>query len=330
MRSGSLAKRSKKQHENSKMESAGPDDIELELIKYAPLEVFNQIAKIYNNVAKTGDSVIEFTLGLLRPLQRPGKAKGLTENLRPIIPLLVLRKIMTICMVERTWNRLKEHILPDQAAYQPGRGTTEQVFTIKLLAEKAIISDDYQIHLLLLDMSKAFDTVNRKVLFEELEEVLEDDELHMISILTNRPKIQVRVGTSTGESFETSIGIMQGDALSAILLIFYFAKYLRKPIRTKRKGFLTKPKYADDITYAGTSKNQIDELETKIPQRLYDYDLKANETKTERYQIPKPPPPPPPKPTMETLIQHKGDKPLWSELDWLTNYKPPVTDKTPD
>ena len=79
----------------------------------------------------------------------------------------------------------------------------------------------------------------------------------------------------------------------------------------------TKPKYPD-------------ELETKIPQRLNDYHLKANETKPERYQIPKPPPPPPPKPTMETLIQHKDDKPLWSELDWLTNFKPPVTDKTPD
>ena len=112
-------------------------------------------------------------------------------------------------MIERTWNRLKEHIPPDQAAYQPGRGTTEQVFTIKLLAEKAIISDDYQIHLLLLDMSKAFDTVNRKALLEELEEVLEEDGLHLISILTNRPKIQVKGGTSTGESFETFIRIMK-------------------------------------------------------------------------------------------------------------------------
>ena len=117
-------------------------------------------------------------------------------------------------------------------------------------------------------MSKAFDTVNRKTLFEELEEILEEDEMHIISILTNRPQIQVKVGQTAGEIFEAFIGIMQGDVLSAILFIVYLAKCLRRPIRTRQKRFLTKPKYADDITYAGTCKAQIDELETKIPDQL--------------------------------------------------------------
>ena len=34
-------------------------------------------------------------------------------------------------------------------------------------------------------MSKAFDTVNRKTLVEELSEVLNEDELHIITILLN-------------------------------------------------------------------------------------------------------------------------------------------------
>ena len=95
------------------------------------------------------------------------------------------------------------------------------------------------------------------------------------------------------------------------------------------KGFLTTPKYADDITYDGTCKSQINELETKVPQQLHKYDLSVNPTKTEKYEIPKPPPPPPPKPTMETLIKHKDEKMLWSELDWLVNYKPKTKDRTP-
>ena len=33
---------------------------------------------------------------------------------------------------------------------------------------------------------------------------------------------------------------------------------------------------------------------------------------------------------MEPLIAHKNDKILWSELDWVVNYKPPVKDTTPD
>ena len=120
--------------------SPGPDNVEIELIKCAPTELHKEIATIFNKVAETGEPVTELVLGLLRPLQKPGKSKGPPESLRPIILLSVLRKILTICLIDRTWDCLKQHIPPDQAAYQPGRGTTEQVFAIKILAGKAIIS----------------------------------------------------------------------------------------------------------------------------------------------------------------------------------------------
>ena len=206
--------------------SAGPDEIQLELIKYAPPMVYDQIAEIYNDVAKEEDSVIELKLGLLRPLQKPGKSKGPVANLRHINPTLRHKKDHDDMLNRKEVEPAETTQPPDQAAYQPGRGTTEQVFTIKLLTEKAIISEDYSIHLLLLDMSKAFDTINRKTLFEELEYVLEEDEMHLISILTNRPQIKVKIGNTIGEIFETLIGIMQGDVLSAIMFIFYLSKYL--------------------------------------------------------------------------------------------------------
>ena len=176
-------------------------------------------------------------------------------------------------------------------------------------------------------MSKAFDTVNRRLLFEDLQEILDEDEMYIISILTNIPKIQVKVGNSTGETFDTLVGIMQGDVLSAILFIFYLSKCLKLPIKTKMKGFITTHKYADDITYGGTCKPQIDEMKVKVPLKLDKYDLSVNNTKTENYTIPKPPPPPVPIPSMNTLLKHKNDKPLWSELDWL-KYRPKRKDKT--
>ena len=160
--------------------SAGPDNVELELIKYAPIELHEKIAEIFNRISETGEFVVELVLGLLRPLQKPGKKKGPTGILRPIILLSVLRKILTICLVDRTWNRIKQQTPQDQAAYQPGRGTTEQVFAVKLLCEKAIISQDYSFFLLLRDMYKAFDTVNRKTLLDDLQEVLDEDELYLI------------------------------------------------------------------------------------------------------------------------------------------------------
>ena len=93
-----------------------------------------------------------------------------------------------------------------KSAYQPGRSTTEQVFAVKILAEKAILGSDYKLHLLPLDMSKAFNTVDRKMLFEELEEILVDDEIHLLSMITNLPEIKVKIRVIVGESFLTNTG----------------------------------------------------------------------------------------------------------------------------
>merc|ERR1711923_266199 len=156
---------------------------------------------------------------MAHPVPKPGKKKGPPENLRPIILLSILRKILTIALLNRIWDRLATRIPKSQAAYQRGRSTTEQVLALKILIDKALISNDYDIYILLLDMSKAFDTVNRRTLLKYLQETLEPDELHLLSILTNRPLISVTLDGETGEKFPTFVGICQGDCLSAVLFI---------------------------------------------------------------------------------------------------------------
>ena len=81
--------------------SAGIDKLEVEFLKYAPIEIMQEIANIFNTVTTTEEELRELVTGLLRPLQKPGKKKGPAENLRPIILLSVLRKILTIAMLDR-------------------------------------------------------------------------------------------------------------------------------------------------------------------------------------------------------------------------------------
>ena len=120
------------------------------------MSTFDQIAEIFNSTAETGDAPKALVHGLLHPVPKPGKKKGPPENLRPIILLSILRKILTIALLNRIWDRLSYKIPKSQAAYQKGRGTTEQVLSLKILIDKALISSDYNLYLLLIDMSKAF------------------------------------------------------------------------------------------------------------------------------------------------------------------------------
>ena len=301
--------------------AAGPDKLQAEFIKYAPMTIHKEIANIFNITAETGDVPTAMIHGLLCPLQKPGKSKGPPENLRPIILLSILRKILTIALLDRTWKRLETKIPKSQAAYQRGRGTTEQVLALKLLIEKAIISSDYDVYILLLDMSKAFDTVNRKVLLTELQTVLEPDEIHLLGILTNRPQISIFLDGERGEGFNTLVGICQGDCLSAVLFIFYLASALKDDMQDQvpqdLKAFLD-IFYADDLTYATTSKKHKTSIKNSTPQKLEKHNLFVNRTKTEEGEAPdkRPPPPPPPPPD-----EDPGIKISYSYYDWLV---PPV------
>ncbi len=203
------------------------DEIVAEQLKYGPKEINQGIADLMNEIARTGRHPMEVKEGILIPLPKPGKKKGPPGNLRPIILLSMLRKIIAICMIRRSNNKLSRKIPVTQAAYRNGRSTTELIFSLKVLAEKAITSSSYQVTVLLLDMSKAFDTVDRGMLFEDLKEVLDQDELHMISILLKDVQLTVRINKEKGESFTTNVGVPQGDCLSPVLFTYYLAKALK-------------------------------------------------------------------------------------------------------
>ena len=65
-----------------------------------------------------------------------------------------------MCVIERTWGKLEDNIPKDQAIYQKGRNTTVRVMSMKLLIEKAITSENFNLIIMIIEMSKAFDTVN--------------------------------------------------------------------------------------------------------------------------------------------------------------------------
>ncbi len=172
--------------------STGCDNLPAELVKAAPEELHQEIANILNIVAETGNYPKELKHGLLLPLPKPKKPQGPCKSLRPIILLSVLRKILAICIVQRTFDCLRQAISVSQAAYSPGRSVSELILTLELLPECTITSSGYEFHMLMLDMSRAFDTIEPGTLIEHLSDVLESDELHLVSVLIKDVIIPVK------------------------------------------------------------------------------------------------------------------------------------------
>ena len=95
---------------------------------------------------------------------------------------------------------------------------------LKILTERAFTTVDSTTYILLMDMSKAFDTVNRETLVEDQRTIMDPQELHMIKVLLGGVLLCVRRGREKGEKFSTSTGMQMGDCVSAVLFTLYVAK----------------------------------------------------------------------------------------------------------
>ena len=177
--------------------------------------------------------------------------------------------------------------------------------------EQAVCAEDLSIHILLLDMSRAFDTIDRGIQLKYLKELLKPDILHLVSLLLTDVQLEVKHKNKLGERFKPDIGSPHGDCASPIWFIFYLHKALQSikltPSRnieldirhdhnyTKadkrwitpkgQKTFTIEQQYTDDTSWATTSKDTIEEIKQIVPKILTNKNRIVNEDKTEEYII---------------------------------------------
>ena len=110
--------------------------------------MYERIADLPNHIAETGETPSVLKTGLLVPHQKPGKKRGPVSNIKPVIPVSILRKRMAVCvgLIGRIGEKINQQIPLSQAAYRSGRGTSAQVLTMRLMTEKAVTTPGYKVN----------------------------------------------------------------------------------------------------------------------------------------------------------------------------------------
>jgi hypothetical protein len=95
----------------------------------------------------------------------------------------------------------------------------DQIFIMRQMLEKHI-EHDSDLYMLFVDFKQAFDSVNRKKLIEAMNKMrILHKIIIMVEMTMNHTKARVKIGNKLSETFEFSIGVKQGDGLSAVLFI---------------------------------------------------------------------------------------------------------------
>jgi len=139
----------------------GEDDITTELIKNASLELKEMFHVLMCKIWRHEKMPDDWKVGLIVRLFEKGD-KMKCENYRGITLLKVVYKILSSIILERLKEYSEEILGEYQCGFRLQRRTVDQIFIVRQILEKFYAHDIY-LHLLLIDLKKAFDSINQKI-----------------------------------------------------------------------------------------------------------------------------------------------------------------------
>ena len=146
----------------------GIDGIHSSHLKYSPVIVLSFIAKFFTSCIKHAYVPCKITEGIITPLLKDKFADNFSlKNYRPIIQSTVLLKTFEYVILDK----IKKFFTPSncQHGFRNKNSTVTAGFVLKETI-LAYMSKNTPVYSSFLDLSKAFDKVNFRILFEKLYE----------------------------------------------------------------------------------------------------------------------------------------------------------------
>lgn len=225
----------------------------------------------------------EWNESIICPIFKKGD-KHTCSNYRGISLLNVAYKILASIMTDRLKPYITSIIGLYQCGFMPGKSTSDQIFTLRQVIEKAW---EFQVeyHHLFIDFKQAYDTPERKHLFTAMNQFGIPEKLIKLCRMTlSNTWSSVKAAGTTTKKFRTYRGLRQGDALSCGLfniILEYIMKVAN--IDTSRRVFDKSDQilgYADDLDLIGRTKEDVKTLFGQIEETASSIGLKVNEDKT--------------------------------------------------
>ena len=148
--------------------SPGIDAIPAEIIKHCKHDIARHVTNAFNYIIEKREFPESWSEGLRSAIHKSGKTNKV-ENYRGITILPILEKIFEIAVYKRlsfvneAFNKIDEN----NGGFLPGRRTADNLFILQGIIQKQLIMGKSVI-LCFVDFSKAFDLVNRNILFYKI------------------------------------------------------------------------------------------------------------------------------------------------------------------
>ena len=206
-----------------KGKSAGVDNIPAELFQQGGEAMVNVLLAICNKVWRTGEWPTPWTQSLVITLPKNGNLQ-LCQNYRTISLISHPSKVMLKIILNRLKPETEKIIAEEQAGFRPGRSTTEQIFSLRILCER-YLQHQQDLYHVFIDFKKAFDRVWHAALWATMR--LYNINTKLINAIQNlKATSAVCFNGSTGGWFRTTVGVRQGCLISPTLFNIFLQRIM--------------------------------------------------------------------------------------------------------
>src|ERR1043165_8156647 len=202
--------------------STGPDDLNPHILSPLMDLLATPLSEIINCSIRTGDVPSDIKLAKVIPIHKQGN-KNEVSNFRPISILPFFSKLFERVMYDRLYSFISQSkiLYPLQHGFQPGHSTYMSLLDIQDKISQAMDNNEYSIGIFL-DLAKAFDTVDHKILLYKLETYgIRGLALAWFSSYLNNRRQQVSCNGKLSSFQNIVFGVPQGSILGPLLFLIY-------------------------------------------------------------------------------------------------------------
>ena len=204
--------------------SPGGDGLPAEIYKYGGTAILYQLHEMICAVWTSGTVPQDWKDATIVTIYKNKGDKADCGNSRGISLLSVAGKILAKILLKRLIKHVSEELMPEtQCGFRQNRSTSDMIFVARQTLEKS--REQYRdLHMCFVDLSKAFDTVDRPMLWEVLRRSgCPQRFVHLIRSLHDGMEARVRVGNLESNPFGVSRGVKQGCTLAPVLFNLYIS-----------------------------------------------------------------------------------------------------------
>ncbi len=202
--------------------SFGHDKISSKLIKLLANSIAVPLSKIINTSLSTGTVPQSWKLAKVIPIYK-SKEKSLMNNYRPISLLPSMSKILEKIIHHRLYKfcQAKGILYNKQYGFRPNHSTIHAITDFVANIMRAIENNQFTVSVLL-DLSKAFDTIDHNILLSKLSHYgIRGVALEWFRSYLSERTQYVAYKDANSTRLNISCGVPQGSVLGPLLFIIY-------------------------------------------------------------------------------------------------------------